>query len=175
MTASVTRTYRTLSNIHLQMSLFEMFLVSGGMLAYWTTYGCSVHLPAGRVQWRTPLSLQIVLAALVVISSFLVPESPRWLMKQGRHEEAARNLSHLRGEAPNSIEVSNEMAEISAQISEEMAATEGRTMTELFEKHNFVRLLWVSVALYTCRFDQTVLNFNLEGSRYGLAGHVGRA
>lgn len=90
------------------MSLFEMFLVSGGMLAYWTVYGCSLHLPATNAQWRTPLSLQIVLAAIVVVSSFLVPESPRWLAKQNRHDEAMRNLCYLRSAALDSKEVAVE-------------------------------------------------------------------
>lgn len=90
------------------MSLFEMFLVSGGMLAYWTVYGCSLHLPATNAQWRVPLSLQIVLAAIVVVLSFLVPESPRWLAKQNRYDEATRNLCYLRSAAVDSEEVAVE-------------------------------------------------------------------
>jgi hypothetical protein len=125
-----------------------MFLVSGGMLAYWTTYGCSVHLPPGRSQWRTPLSLQIVIAALVIISSFLIPESPRWLAKQDRYDDAAKTLGYLRGATPDCAEVQDEMAEIKAQISEELAATKGRTAREMLEKHNITRLLWVSFTFY---------------------------
>lgn len=87
------------------MSLFEMFLVSGGMLAYWTTYGCSLHLPATNVQWRTPLSLQIVLAGFAIVCMFLVPESPRWLAKQNRYAEATKNLCYLRAAASDSDEI----------------------------------------------------------------------
>ncbi|KAK6069854.1 sugar transporter [Seiridium cupressi] len=126
----------------IMMSLFEMFLVSGGMLAYWTTYGCSVHLAPTAAQWRTPLSLQIVLAALVVISTFLVPESPRWLAKQDRYDEATQNLCYLRNASPDSAEIVDEMAEIRAQIHEELSATQGRTMRELLERHNLIRLMW---------------------------------
>lgn len=125
------------------MSLFEMFLVSGGMLAYWTTYGCSVHVPAESKQWRIPLSLQIILAALVIASSFLVPESPRWLAKQGRYYEAASTLAYLRrASAVTVAEVTDEMAEIRAQIQEEVDSTKGRTIREIFEVRNFIRLLW---------------------------------
>ncbi|KAH8646769.1 general substrate transporter [Xylariales sp. PMI_506] len=124
------------------MGLFEMFLVTGGMIAYWTTYGCSLHLPVSSKQWRVPISLQIVLASLVLISTLLVPESPRWLAKQDRYEDAAKNLGLLRGAAPDSAEVVDELAEIRAQIEEEMSATQGRTVREMFERHNLIRLMW---------------------------------
>lgn len=124
------------------MSLFEMFLVSGGMLAYWTTYGCSVHLAPTNAQWRTPLSLQIVLAALVIVSTFLVPESPRWLAKQDRYDEATTNLCYLRNAAPDSVEIIDELAEIRAQIHEELSTTQGRTVRELLERRNVIRIMW---------------------------------
>lgn len=108
----------------------------------WTTYGCSVHLSATNIQWRTPLSLQIILSAMVVASSLLVPESPRWLAKQDRYDEAVQNLCRLRSAAADSDEVVDEMAEIRAQIEEEVALTKGRTLLELFERHNFIRILW---------------------------------
>jgi hypothetical protein len=112
------------------------------MIRYWTTYGCSVNLPATSRQWRIPLSLQIVLAAIVIAAAFMVPESPRWLAKQDRLEESRENLAYLRGAAPDSAEVMDEMAEIQAQIQEELSATNGRTVGELFQRQNFIRIMW---------------------------------
>ncbi|KAF7541896.1 hypothetical protein G7054_g225 [Neopestalotiopsis clavispora] len=149
----------------IMMSLFEMFLVSGGMLAYWTTYGCSVHLEPSAVQWRTPLSLQIILAALVIIMTFLIPESPRWLAKQDRYDDATRSLCYLRSASAECPEIIGEMAEIRAQIHEEVAQTQGRTIRELFESKNLARLIYtgqnaalMASGVFTCiKFASTVV------------------
>ncbi|KAK6607656.1 sugar transporter [Botrytis cinerea] len=124
------------------MGLFEMFLVSGGLLAYWTTYGCSLHLEPTSKQWRIPLSIQIILAAIIMIGSFLIIESPRWLAKQNRWDEAEHALCYLRGSTSEDLDIKTEIAEMHAQIEEEIAATSGRSITELFQSRNLVRLVW---------------------------------
>ncbi|KAJ7675846.1 general substrate transporter [Mycena polygramma] len=47
--------------------------------------------------WRIPFSLQIIPAALVFFFSYLIPESPRWLMSVGRKDEAGLILSRYHG------------------------------------------------------------------------------
>ncbi|KAJ6584961.1 general substrate transporter [Mycena capillaripes] len=47
--------------------------------------------------WRIPFSLQIIPAALVFFFSYLIPESPRWLMSVGRKDEARLILSRYHG------------------------------------------------------------------------------
>lgn len=97
--------------------MFELFLVIGGMVAYWATYGCSLHLPATRVQWRTPLSLQIVLAVIVFVSALVIPESPRWLAKQNRFVEAKANLCYLRAAGSDSEEIIEESKHLFSELS----------------------------------------------------------
>ncbi|RFU26579.1 hypothetical protein B7463_g9769, partial [Scytalidium lignicola] len=140
------------------MSLFEMFLVSGGLLAYWTTYGSSLHLPATGKQWRLPLSIQIILAAIVLAGSFFICESPRWLAKQNRWDEAGQNLCYLRGTVLEDLETKSELAEMRAQIEEEIQATSGRSIKELFQYRNFIRLLWgCGVSFFSIWCGQTAL------------------
>lgn len=126
----------------LLMGFFEMFLVCGGLLAYWTTYGCSLHLHPTSRQWRIPLGIQIILSAIVLLGSFLILESPRWLAKQNRWEEAEKALCYLRGSTSEDLEIKTEIAEMHAQIEEEIAATSGRSVTELFQSRNLLRLVW---------------------------------
>ncbi|KAJ6512259.1 hypothetical protein C8R47DRAFT_690957 [Mycena vitilis] len=47
--------------------------------------------------WRIPFSLQIIPAALVFFFSYLIPESPRWLMSVGRKDEARHILGRYHG------------------------------------------------------------------------------
>lgn len=49
--------------------------------------------------WRLPSLLQIVPSALQIIFMPLLPESPRWLIAQGRREEALSILEEYHGEA----------------------------------------------------------------------------
>jgi len=132
------------------MGAFEMFLVSGGMLAYWSVYGCSLHLSPTSKQWRTPLSLQIILAVFVMAGSLITCESPRWLAKQGSWDEATKALCSLRGASEGDVEIVEELAEMKAQIDEEIALTNGRRIREMLKVRNLQRLLWgVSVAFFT--------------------------
>jgi MFS family permease len=139
-------------------SLFEMFLVSGGLLSYWTAYGASLHLKPTSRQWRVPLSLQIILAAIVLGGSFIIVESPRWLAKQDRWDEATTALCYLRGTTSDDPEIKTELAEIRAQIEEEIQATSGRTIRELLQTRNFFRLLWgCGIAFFSIWCGQTAI------------------
>ncbi|CZR61664.1 probable high-affinity glucose transporter [Phialocephala subalpina] len=142
----------------LLMSLFELFLVSGGLLAYWTAYGCSLHLHSTSKQWRIPLGIQIILAAIVLGGSFMIVESPRWLAKQDRWDEAAETLAYLRGISSDEVELKAELAEMHAQIDEEVRATAGRSVKELLQRQNFVRLFWgCGVGFFTMWCGQTAI------------------
>ena len=126
----------------LLMAFFETFLVVGGLLAYWTAYGCSLHLKPTSKQWRIPLSIQTVLGAIVLSGSFILIESPRWRSKQNRWDAAATALASLRGSASDESEFKIELAEMHAQIGEEIRATAGHSATEILQHRNFFRLLW---------------------------------
>lgn len=95
-------------------------------------------------QWRTPLALQIVFAVAMVAGVWLLPESPRWLMKHGQDDEARHVLGRLRanGNSDDSI-VHNELAGMK-QIIEETDRGGKLTVKELFSNgpsQNLRRLL----------------------------------
>jgi MFS family permease len=51
-------------------------------------------------QWRTIALYSCVLPLSAFVLLFLVPESPHWLIRKNRLEEAKRNLAWLRGWVP---------------------------------------------------------------------------
>lgn len=73
--------------------------IGGVVLAYWLEYGLS-FVDGGRspLRWRFPIGFQIILLLLLFALVWAFPESPRWLVKKGRVDEARYILGRLRGE-----------------------------------------------------------------------------
>lgn len=110
--------------------LFQEFLVIGSTFAYWLDYGVSLHIPTSTRQWRIPVGVQLIPGGMMLAGLFFLKESPRWLTKKGRHEEAAASLAHVRCAPVDSDEVVHEIGEIRASCEEELNATEGVTWKE---------------------------------------------
>lgn len=56
---------------------------------------------SNSVAWRFPLAFQIVTSLIVMTFVVFLPESPRWLMKKGRQEEARHILAALADSDPH--------------------------------------------------------------------------
>ena len=110
--------------------LFQEFLVVGSTFAYWLDYGVALRIPTSTKQWRVPVGIQLIPGGLMLVGLFFLTESPRWLVKRGRHEEALKSLAYIRNEPNTSPEVVHEMAEIRAAVEEELHLTEGVTWKE---------------------------------------------
>jgi hypothetical protein len=50
----------------------------------------------GQFRWRFCFASQIIPVVLIIIGSFLIPESPRWLVKVGREREAYDIIAAIR-------------------------------------------------------------------------------
>jgi MFS transporter, SP family, sugar:H+ symporter len=51
----------------------------------------------GPASWRTLVGLTMVFAAIIGFGILFMPESPRWLMKKGKHDKARAALARVRG------------------------------------------------------------------------------
>ena len=93
-------------------------------MAYFTNYGCQVNLgDTTHARWQVPTSLHIMFASIIFLLSFLQYESPRYLIKQGRQEEALTTMSRLRKLPETHPYVTSEIAAINRAAQEELEAT----------------------------------------------------
>lgn len=69
--------------------------IFGVVVAYWLEFGLSFLDNA--FSWRFPIAFQIIPLLVLFASVWFFPESPRWLVKAGRHDEARFILRQLRG------------------------------------------------------------------------------
>jgi MFS family permease len=124
----------------------SLTIASGIMLAYFATWGSSLHISSHTdAQWLVPNSMHLMFAGLIFALSWFCKESPRWLIKVGRHEEALTNLSQLRQLPAEHPYVTSEVIDINDQLNREREATMGTSwlgpIRELFSsKANLYRL-----------------------------------
>nr|CAD1814643.1 monosaccharide transporters [uncultured fungus] len=92
----------------------------GIMIMFYISYGCSYI--NGTAAFRLPWGLQMVPAIFLFCAMTFLPESPRWLARKDRWEEAVQvlALTHAKGDV-NSPFVAKEMAEIREVVEFERA------------------------------------------------------
>jgi len=135
--------------------LFQEFLVIGSTFAYWLNYGVSLHIKESTKQWRIPVGIQLIFGGFLFIGLFFLKESPRWLMKQGRYEEATNSLAYMRREEVTDPDIVKEIAEIRASIEEELAETEGVRWKECIQPVNRWRFITCFVMMLCQQFSGT--------------------
>lgn len=70
--------------------------------------------------YRIPIAVQFLWAIILAIGLFLLPESPRYFVKKGKLDQAAKSLSVVRGQPVDSAYIQDELAEIIANHEYEM-------------------------------------------------------
>lgn len=106
--------------------MFTGFVYLGIVLAYFANYGCQLHLGDNtHNRWLVPTSLHIMFAGIIFILTFFQYESPRFLVKQGRVEEATSVMSHLRHLPEDHEYIVREISAIQMSHEAELEATRG--------------------------------------------------
>jgi len=84
------------------VSLNQLMIVIGISISFFSNY---FLLSLGADSWRWMLGVQALPAASYFLLLTLVPESPRWLLSQGRKEGALAALSAIQGTAASQREL----------------------------------------------------------------------
>jgi sugar porter (SP) family MFS transporter len=110
------------------VSLNQITIITGMLVVSIVNWLIAEYAPGDEwnvsMGWRWMFASETLPAALFLVCLFLVPESPRWLTKQGRHEEAIAILTRISGSQQAQVE----MAEIQRTI-----ALESGSFRELFQ------------------------------------------
>ncbi|KAF1808671.1 MFS quinate transporter-like protein [Eremomyces bilateralis CBS 781.70] len=133
------------------VTVFSGSVYLGIMLAYFASWGSSIHIGDDtEAQWIVPNSIHIMFAAVILGLSFFAVESPRWLVKVGKDDVALLNLSKLRGLPGEHPLIQAELTDIKCALEREQEATRGAgpigIVKELFlDKGNRYRIMMLSL------------------------------
>ncbi|KAJ2895781.1 hypothetical protein MKZ38_006174 [Zalerion maritima] len=141
--------------------------IFGVVVAYWLEFGLSyIDGGASAFRWRFPIAFQIIPLLFLFAAVWFFPESPRWLVKMDRHDEALYILKRLRGgEGADLARARKEFGEI-----REIAALE---LTEAAQgKNSYFHMLFGigSGELHTGRRVQLVIWLQILQEWVGIAG-----
>jgi MFS family permease len=76
---------------------FECAYQIGSVIGFWINFGITENMSAkSSTSWRIPMGVQLIPAVILFIGGFFLHESPLWLMRKERNEEAYRALETLR-------------------------------------------------------------------------------
>lgn len=100
------------------VSGYQFCITIGILLANCVVYATQSRPDSGS--YRIPIGIQFLWAIVLGVGLFILPESPRYFVKKGKIEEAAKALAYVRGQPLDSDFVKDELAEIVANNEFEM-------------------------------------------------------
>ncbi|MFJ5749604.1 sugar porter family MFS transporter [Peribacillus frigoritolerans] len=122
----------------------QTMIVSGMLLSYIVAYLLK-DLP-GTMAWRLMLSLAAVPALILFIGVSRLPESPRFLIKNNKMDEARRVLGYIRADKE---QIDSEITQIQETVKEEEKVNQKASWgTLLSNKYRYLVMAGVGVAAF---------------------------
>ncbi|KAG6809742.1 hypothetical protein H0H92_014909 [Tricholoma furcatifolium] len=109
--------------------------------------------------YRIPIAIQFIWAAILSFGMIFLPESPRWLIKQGRDEDAASSLNRLTGFSTSDPEIQTELDEIRSNLEAELALGESSYLDCFKRSENKIALRTLSGIFIQAWQQLTGINF----------------
>ncbi|EPQ31072.1 uncharacterized protein PFL1_01261 [Pseudozyma flocculosa PF-1] len=139
-------------------------LVMGWQL--WTAFGIFLGFAAnvvvadvGKIAWRLQLGSAFIPALPLACLIYLCPESPRWLMKKGRYQEAMKSLLRLRH---HRIQAARDLYYIHVMLVEESKIIRGETYVKRFlELFTIPRVRRATIAASVVMLAQQMCGINI--------------
>ncbi|KAH0613671.1 uncharacterized protein H6S33_005557 [Morchella sextelata] len=109
--------------------------------------------------YRIPIGLLLILPILIIPGLPFLPESPRWLMKKGREEDARKSLTLLHKDDVD-FSVESEIAFLKATITEQEELNKSSTWADCFRGTNLRRTLLAILIQVMQQFTGVSFIFN---------------
>ncbi|KAI0405838.1 MFS sugar transporter-like protein [Xylaria palmicola] len=98
--------------------MYQLFIVTGSLIAFWTNFGAQLHLH-GATKYIVPLAVQGLPALFLFSLMLMCNESPRYLARKDRWEDAKNVLKRLRQLPDDHPYLQEEFQEIAEQLEQE--------------------------------------------------------
>ncbi|KIX06485.1 uncharacterized protein Z518_04461 [Rhinocladiella mackenziei CBS 650.93] len=106
------------------ISTYQLFITLGIFLAACINYGTYEHQRHKSASWRIPMGIGFIWAFILGAGILFFPDTPRFLYRRGKKEEAKQIMYKVYGAPPNHYSVYVELEEIEAKLRAE-AVQEG--------------------------------------------------
>jgi sugar porter (SP) family MFS transporter len=100
---------------------YQFCITIGILLANCVVYATQNRRDTGS--YRIPIAVQFLWAIILAVGLVILPESPRFFVKKGKLDQAAKALGRVRGQPTDSHFIQDELAEIIANHEYEMSVT----------------------------------------------------
>lgn len=113
---------------------FQLSIVIGILVAYASNDGIGL-LHLGPIEWRVELGVAAIPSFLFFVALAFIPRSPRWLIKQGRADEAQRSFVTF-----GFAEAATEVQRIEASLQSEAGQTSPSILSPAFRRPLLIAL-----------------------------------
>jgi sugar porter (SP) family MFS transporter len=107
------------------VSGYQFCITIGILIANGVVYATKYR--EDSASYRIPIGIQFLWALILAIGLFFLPESPRYFVKKGRLDDAAKALASVRGQPTDSEYIQAELAEIIANHEYELSVIPSTT------------------------------------------------
>ncbi|KAI9812479.1 MAG: Plasma membrane low glucose sensor [Pycnora praestabilis] len=118
---------------------YQLAITLGLLLASIVNNATKNRMDSGS--YRIPIAVQFAWALILIVGMYCLPESPRYLVKSGKHNDAQKSLARLRRLDPEHQQLILEFQEIQENFEHEKMLEGGKPATYLdcFRTSNSVR------------------------------------